>query len=83
MADEDDEKRLGRAFRTLQGIRSEISGVGFFLFLALISMCGMCANIDSVQQELDETNGVLKHTNRELGEIRRTLERFLEQQRAR
>ncbi|MDP3771358.1 MAG: hypothetical protein Q8R16_03590 [bacterium] len=60
----------------LNRIRSELDSISFFLLIAAISTCGMCNNLDDIDNELEQTNV-------ELRETRKVLERVLEQQRAR
>jgi len=67
----------------LRRIWKELDSLGFFLLIAAISTCGACANLDSIEGELDATNEVLKQTNVEIRELRETIERLDEQRHAR
>ncbi|MDO8621694.1 MAG: hypothetical protein Q7R80_00490 [bacterium] len=82
MTDEEDPSPKGWRDE-LRRIRSEIGGVSFFLFLALIVTCQSCDNLDDIDQDLEKVHDALQQTNTEIRETRRVLERVLEQQRAR
>lgn len=81
MAEKDEEgeenERPTTLREELRRIRSELDSISWVLLLFVgFSMCGTCANLDSIEGELGRTN-------HELRETRQVLERLLEQQRAR
>ncbi len=86
MAAEDEReeaKELTGLRADLRRIWKELDSLGFFLLIAAISTCGACMNLDSIEGKLGTTNEVLRQTNVELREMRTTIERLSEQQRAR